>query len=230
MHRFLLGLVCIAWILAGLTAGEPPVPARKSPLNVAIVIHQGVELLDWAGPGETFQATDEGWTFKVYTVAPSKEPIKSTRFATILPEYSIKDCPPPDILVVPGGNTRVLLKDADFMKWLKDAVPKTQVTLTVCTGAFALAEAGLLDGKEATTHWAAIKPLGEKYPKVKVVADRRVVDQGQIVTSAGVSAGIDGALHVVARLRGYSAAEKAARYMEYRWQPEEATKALTEKK
>lgn len=229
MTRMLCGLTL--FLMPQLLTSTADEPAKKRParLNVAIVIHNGVELLDWAGPGETFQAAEDGWAFKVYTVAPTKEPIKSTQFATILPEYSIKDCPPPDIIVIPGGTTRVLLKDADFMKWLSDAVPKTKVTLTVCTGAFALAEAGFLDGKEATTHWAAVKGLGEKYPKVKMIKDRRVVDQGQIVTSAGVSAGIDGALHVVARLRGYKVAEKAARYMEYRWQPEEATKALAEK-
>jgi transcriptional regulator GlxA family with amidase domain len=200
---------------------------QKARLNVAIVVHEGVELLDFAGPGETFAAAaGGGGAFNVYTVAPNSKPLTSQRFLSITPKYSIQDCPKPDILVIPGGNTYVLLSDQAFMAWVKKTVPETQITLSVCTGAMVLAECGLLDGLEATTHWSAIPGLKRKYDKVKVKENCRFVDNGKIVTAAGVSAGIDGALHVVARIRGFEAAKKTARYMEYKWEPDEATKKL----
>lgn len=210
----------------GASAAAQPPAAPKPRLNVAILIYDGVELLDWAGPGEVFQDVDEGKAFRVYTVAPSAKPITSQQFVSVTPQFSVKDCPPPDVLVVPGGGSSQLLRDEAFMKWLGETVPKTKVTLSVCTGTFVLAKAGLLDGKEAATHWAFTNSLAERFPKVKVKKNVRFVDSGQIVTAAGVSAGIDGALHVVARLNGRKAAEQAARYMEYRWQPEEASKDL----
>jgi transcriptional regulator GlxA family with amidase domain len=200
---------------------------KKERLNVAIVVHEGVELLDFAGPGEVFAAAGGGRVFNVFTVAPNAKPLTSQRFLSITPRYTITDCPKPDILVIPGGNTGVLLRDPAFMEWVKKAVPETQVTLTVCTGAFVLAELGMLDGLEATTHYGSISGLKNKYTKVKVKENCRFVDNGKIVTSAGVSAGIDSSLHVVARFCGFNVAQGTARYMEYKWEPEEATKKLT---
>lgn len=187
--------------------------------NVAIFIHEGVELLDFAGPAEVFAAAKQGQAFNVYTVASSEAEITSQRFLKVRPQYTLDNCPKPDIIVLPGGNTSIPLADARVMQWIKKTAPDTEVVMSVCTGAFLLSRAGLLDGKEATTHWGAIDRLKAAAPKTKVHADRRVVDNGQIITCAGVSAGIDGALHLVERLHGKEVAEKTARYMEYRWEP-----------
>jgi transcriptional regulator GlxA family with amidase domain len=119
------------------------------------------------------------------------------------------------VIVLPGGATGQALKDPRLVKWVKKASAGAEVTLSVCTGAFILAEAGLLDGKEATTHWGSIEALKKRAPKTKVHANRRFVDNGKVVTAAGVSAGIDASLHVVERLLGKDAAKATARYMEY---------------
>jgi putative intracellular protease/amidase len=136
---------------------------------------------------------------------------------TIRPQYSLADCPRPDLIVVPGGAT---LRSRDVIAWIKRNAADAEVVLSVCTGAFALAEAGLLDGVGATTHWSALEALQRQSPRTTVRRDLRFVDSGKVVTSAGVSAGIDGALHVVARLLGTEAARQTAKYMEYRWEPE----------
>ena len=215
-------------LVLSLVATASPAPAKEPARytrNVAIVLYEGVELLDFAGPGEVFGAAS-GFggaklerAFNVYTVAVSKDALKS-RFLTMQPEYSIDDAPKPDVIVIPGGNTDNLLDNAKFMAWLKAAQPKTEVTLTVCTGAFTVAKLGLLDGKQVTTFYGAIDGLREQAPKAIVIDGRRFVDNGSIITTAGVSAGIDGALHTVARLLGRSVADQTARYMEYHWTPE----------
>jgi putative intracellular protease/amidase/YHS domain-containing protein len=186
--------------------------------NVAIFVHQEVELLDFAGPGEVFAAADHSRAFNVYTVAATTNEIVSQRFLTIRPRYTLADCPRPDVIVLPGGNTHIPLDDDRVIRWVREASRDAEVTMSVCTGAFLLAKAGLLDGKEATTHWGSIDGLKKAAPKAKVVADRRVVDNGKVVTCAGVSAGIDGALHVVGRMLGKKVAQDTARYMEYRWE------------
>jgi transcriptional regulator GlxA family with amidase domain len=189
--------------------------ARQSPRNVAIFVFEGMELLDFAGPGEVFQAA--GPKFKVYSVAESTEPIVSQGFVKIVPEYSIQNCPQPDLLVIPGGATAATLKNPDVIAWVKRVSGESELTMSVCTGAFILAKAGLLDGQEATTHWFHLTRLGKSAPNIQVRSDVRFVDTGKIVTTAGVSAGIDGALHVVDRLLGHNAAMRVARGMEYKW-------------
>jgi len=189
--------------------------ARQSPRNVAIFIFQGMELLDFAGPGEVFQAA--GPKFKVYSVAESTEPIVSQGFVKIVPEYSIHNCPKPDLLVIPGGATLTTQKNPDVIAWVKRVSGEAELTMSVCTGAFILAKAGLLDGQEATTHWFHLTRLGKSAPNIQVRSNVRFVDAGRIVTTAGVSAGIDGALHVVDRLLGHKTAERVAKGMEYKW-------------
>jgi putative intracellular protease/amidase/ketosteroid isomerase-like protein len=203
-------------------AAVPKPRSGSSKWNVAIVIYNQMELLDFAGPAETFQAAGQGWTYNVFTVAETVEPIISQRFVTITPQFTIANCPPPDLVVIPGGNSSVVRKSQKMMDWVKAVSREAQCTFTVCTGAFVLAQAGLLDGLEATTHHSALATLRRDYPKIKVRSDRRVVDNGNIVTAAGVSAGIDGALHIVARMRGQAVARRTAEYMEYKWQPEPA--------
>jgi protocatechuate 3,4-dioxygenase beta subunit/putative intracellular protease/amidase len=204
-------------------------PKEKSHWNVAIVVHDQVELLDFAGPGEVFASAAQGRAFRVYTVAGSKQQITSERFLAVAPKYSIADCPKPDIVVIPGGNTPVLLNDKTMMNWLRATAQDAQIVMSVCTGAFALADLGLLDGREATTHWSALASLKSRYPKVTVRDNRRIVDNGKVITTAGVSAGIDGSLYVVARLCGLEAARRTARYMEYNWDEKLAPPSSTDK-
>lgn len=202
-----------------------------NPVRVAIVVHDQVELLDFAGPGEVFQdasmfAAEKGITFKVFTVAPGPGPVVSQSFVKIEPEFTIDNCPKPDILVVPGGATKILVDDPEFMAWVKTSTKGADMTLTVCTGAFVLGTLGLLDGREATTHWARIESLRDAFPKAKVLENVRYADAGKIITSAGVSAGIDGALHVVARFAGLDVARKTARFMEYPWREGDETSSV----
>jgi len=183
--------------------------------NVAIVLYPGVELLDFAGPGEVFAAA--GDAFRVYTVAETKQPLTSEGFLTLVPEFSIADAPAPDILVIPGGSVRSVIRSPAMLAWVKQVTARDEVTMSVCNGALVLAENGTLAGLKATTHWSAIAALRAREPRATVVDDARFVDNGHIITTAGVSAGIDGALHLVARLLGDAEAAEVAHYMQYEW-------------
>lgn len=186
--------------------------------KVAILVYNDVELLDFGGPGEVFGAAPG---FDVYTVALSTEPILSQRFLTVVPEFAISDAPKPDILILPGGNTRSVSGNAELIGWIQEVAQDADIIMSVCTGARLLAEAGLLDGKKATTWYGFIDRLQELAPEATILRQTRFVDNGQLVTTAGVSAGIDGALHVLSRLRGTHMAERVAKYMEYdKWEPE----------
>jgi transcriptional regulator GlxA family with amidase domain len=185
--------------------------------NVAIVVHNGAELLDFAGPGEVFAAAGP---FNVYTISETKKPIISQGFVEVTPQYDVTDSPRPAIIVIPGGGSRALMGSEPLMKWIEKSAADAEVVLSVCTGALALAKLGLLDGLEVTTHFSAIEALKKQAPRSKVHENTRFVDNGRIVTTAGVSAGIDGALHIVSRLLGEDAAHGTARYMEYdKWEP-----------
>lgn len=191
-----------------------------APRAVAILVYEGVELLDFAGPGEVFSAAHaaDGRAFRVFTVAATRSPIQSQRFVTITPEFTFADCPPPAIVVLPGGSVP---DDETHVEWLRGLAPRCELVMSVCNGAYLAAAAGLLDGLEATSHHGALAGLAARYPKTRVYANRRFVDSGRVMTCAGVSAGIDGALHVVERLHGTDAARSTARYMEYEWRPAE---------
>lgn len=207
-------------LLAALASAQTE--ADRGRRTVAILVYPGVELLDFAGPGEVFSAAhgEHGRAFQVVTVAESKEPLVSQGFVRITPQHDFDDCPRPDIIVLPGGNAPT--GRPAVIDWVRRVAPQTEITLSVCNGALLLATAGLLDGLSATTHHGSLDLLMLSCPKTKIEPTRRFVDNGRIVTSAGVSAGIDAALHVVTRLHGEAAARSAAFYMEYDWDPERA--------
>lgn len=192
---------------------------ERGKMKVAIVIYDGVELLDFAGPGEVFWAAGGTSAFEVFTVAEASRTIGSGAGVKMMPGYTIETSPQPDIVVVPGGNAGNAMT-RPMTDWLKEVSQEADVVLSVCNGALVLAEAGLLDGLEATTHHGSIESLKKKAPHTVVHADRRWVDNGKIVTSAGISAGIDASLHIVTRILGKQEAESTARYMEYDWEPE----------
>lgn len=218
----------IAFLLCWLTAFPVLLAAETKPYtkNVAIVLYNGVEILDFAGPAEVFASASRYGTngsenaFRVYTVSKTKDPILSQGFVRITPEFSFADSPKPDILVLPGGGGPDLTKDAAWAEWLRTAGGGAEHVLTVCTGAFMAGKVGLLEGIEATTWYNAVPFLEKEFPNTRVQPGRRFIDSGKMITTAGVSAGIDGSLHLVARLLGRYVADRTAEYMEYKWSPE----------
>ena len=191
--------------------------------NVAIFIFDDVEVLDFAGPFEVFNVAGEvndPAAFRVYTVARTAEPIKARGKLAIVPHYTLADMPKPDILLIPGGlGTRPLIHDEDIIAWIAEQYQHVERLLSVCTGSLLLAKAGLLDGLAATTHHESLDALRKLAPTATVRDDLRYVDNGAIVTSGGISAGIDMALHIVQQTAGDNVLKKTLKEMEYNWQP-----------
>jgi transcriptional regulator GlxA family with amidase domain len=189
--------------------------------NLAVLIFPEVETLDFCGPFEVFSVANEvaaPGAFHVFTIAEEPGAIRTHNGLSVNPHYRLDDCPQPQLLLIPGGQgTRLLLKRPLLLEWLRATSASAELTLSVCTGSLVLAKAGLLDGLSTTTHWGALDLLRELAPKATVHADRRYVDNGRIICSAGVAAGIDMSLHVVERLLGAEVATTTARYMEYPW-------------
>ncbi|MBV8154469.1 MAG: DJ-1/PfpI family protein, partial [Candidatus Eremiobacteraeota bacterium] len=203
-------------------ATEAKTPAPIAPLAppaggvpVAFLLSEGAVLIDFAGPWEVFHDADvAGRTqsaFNLYTVAETTKPLKVGGDLTIVPQYSFADAPAPNVVVVPAQAKPT----AATKQWLIDTAKHADLVMSVCTGALVLAQAGLLDGHSVTTHHSAFTTLAMSYPKVTVVHGVRFVDDGAIATSAGLSAGIDLALHVVARYYGKETARSTAYDMEY---------------
>lgn len=191
--------------------------------NVAILIFPDVEVLDFAGPFEVFAVTDElrGYeTFNVITVGETPGTVRARNGLKVVPDFTLENCPPPHVLVIPGGfGTRALLQKPAFLEWVRTKARHAEITMSICTGALVLAKIGLLDGLRATTHHELIDLLREMAPRSTVDPTQRFHDNGQILTAAGISAGIDCALHVVGRLLGTTAMETTVKYMEYYMAP-----------
>ncbi len=187
--------------------------------NVAILVFDDVEVLDFAGPFEVFAVTDElgdHSVFNVMTVAPLPGTVRARNGLKIVPDYALEACPQPHVLIVPGGfGARALLRNPVVLEWIQTRSRKTELTVSVCTGALVLAKFGLLDGLRATTHHQAIEELRNMAPKAVVDPGARFHDNGAVLTAAGISAGIDCSLHIVGRLLGRVAADATAAYMEY---------------
>jgi putative intracellular protease/amidase len=201
-------LTVIAALIIVLSTNAQP----KQQYNVAIFLYNHVELLDFAGPGEVFASTNG---FNVYTVSADGKEVLSQGFVTVKPQYAIDNAPRPDIIVFPGGNTRAVQNDTKVLDWLKATLHEGNTVMSVCSGAGILAKAGVLEGLNVTTHHGFIPGLQAMLPNSKVLPQTRFVDNGKIITTAGVSAGIDGALHLVARIKGLDVADATAWYMEY---------------
>ena len=195
------------------SAATAPAPDRK---KVAVLVFNGCEVIDFTGPYEMFGAAG----CDVYTVGASKEAVTTAMGLGVLPKYSFAEAPQPDVLVIPGGAVRAAANDSATLRYIKSVSARTSCTMSVCNGAFILANTGLLDGLSATTTYHNIPKLADQYPKITVVRDRRYVDNGKIVTAAGLSAGIDGALHVIAKLFGTGTAEQVALGEEVDWRPD----------
>jgi transcriptional regulator GlxA family with amidase domain len=181
--------------------------------TVAILLFNGVEIIDYSGPWEVFGAAG----FVVHTVAPTSDPIKTAYGQRVLPDYALENAPRADIVVVPGGSISGALNDSRIIRWIQARSRDSQHVISVCNGAFLLAKAGVLDGLSATTVRGGIDQLVTFAPKTKVVRGQRYVDNGKVITTAGLSAGIDGALHLVSKIKGKEAARSTASSLEYRW-------------
>ncbi len=192
--------------------------------RVGIVLFESVEVLDFCGPFEVFSATrrneekrrEEPSLFEVLLVAEHPDPVIATGNMKIIPHVTFKNCPRLDILVVPGGwGTRKELNNLVMLDWLRARAAEVETLTSVCTGSMLLGFAGLLNGLHATTHWRSLDWMRDSFPAVTVEHKKRVVEDGRVLTSAGISAGIDMALRVVARYFGEDIGRATARHMEY---------------
>ncbi|MGB3534790.1 MAG: DJ-1/PfpI family protein [Microcoleaceae cyanobacterium] len=192
------------------------------PKNVAILLFNNVEVLDFAGPFEVFSVTsnlDQDSLFNVYTVAETTQPILARNHLSINPDYTLENHPAPNIIIIPGGfGSRAALQQANIIQWVQKYAQQAELVLSVCTGSLILAKAGLLNGLSATTHHHAFEELRQLAPQTTVITDQRFIDNGKILTSGGISAGIDLSFYVIAKLFGEVVAVQTAQYMEYDWQ------------
>jgi transcriptional regulator GlxA family with amidase domain len=194
--------------------------------RVGILIFPDVEVLDFCGPFEVFSVTrlneqarrEESSPFEVLLVAEQAAPVTTTGGMQVTPHVTLESCPKLDILVVPGGwGTRKEIKNARLLAWITARAKEVETLTSVCTGSMLLGQARLLDGRHATTHWRSLSWMRESFPAVTVEEKLHVVEDGNVLTSAGISAGIDMALKVVARYFGETVARATARNMEYRY-------------
>ena len=192
-------------------------------LRVAIYVFPNVEVLDFAGPFEVFTTASRVHTranpadaapFEVYTVARSASTIQTRAGLRVLTDYAMAACPAPDILIVPGGVVDDEVRDAQLIDWVIERSESAAVVASVCTGAFIVAKAGLLDHRKATTHWEDLADLRASFPAVQVIDGKRWVDEGSVVSSAGIAAGMDMSLYLVARFAGEALAKATARQLD----------------
>ncbi|MED3352264.1 DJ-1/PfpI family protein [Bacillus thuringiensis] len=187
--------------------------------SVGIFLFNEVEVLDFAGPFEVFSVTEvnEEKPFTVYTVSENGEMITARNGLKVQPDYSIENLPLVDIFIIPGGlgAREYEIKNEIVIKWIRQQMKEVKLMTSVCTGALLLAKAGLLEGLKATTHWASIEKFKNEFQNVEVIENVKFVDEGHIITSAGISAGINMAFHIVKNLLGVHVAEDTAKRMEY---------------
>jgi putative intracellular protease/amidase/YHS domain-containing protein len=196
------------------------VAPASGPILVAFVLSKGAVMIDFAGPWEVFQdvhvpsrggSMDDQMPFQLYTVSDSRDPIRVSGGMHIVPDYTFEDAPAPKIIVIPaqGGETPKMLE------WIRKVAPQSDLVMSVCTGAYVLADTGLLAGKSATTHHNSFRSFAMKHPDIHVRPGARFVEEGNLATAGGLSSGIDLALHVVERYFGRKAATDTAYQMEY---------------
>ncbi|MBM7096108.1 DJ-1/PfpI family protein [Bacillus sp. H-16] len=193
---------------------------RKNKWNVGIFLFNEAEVLDFAGPFEVFSVTvnkDGTQPFQVSTVSETGEPVKARNGLKVVPDYSFNDAPDLDILIVPGGwgAREIEFHNERVIEWIAEQNEKVDLMTSVCTGSFLLAKAGLLKGRAATTHWGSLERLGREFPDLTVKENVKFVDEGRILTSAGISAGINMSFHIITRILGAEVAKTTAKRMEY---------------
>ncbi len=195
-------------------------------MNVGIYVYNEVEVLDFAGPFEVFSTAsrvkerldpNRPVLFNVFTVGVNSAPILARGGLQVTPKHTIANHPEIDLLIIPGGIVSDELENANLVSWIRKTSNTAEITASVCTGAFLLAKAGQLQSKTAITHWEDIDDFRVMFPEIEINKDVRWVDEGEIVTAAGISAGIDMSLHLVSRVENRELAVRTARQMEYDW-------------
>jgi transcriptional regulator GlxA family with amidase domain len=188
-------------------------------MNVGIFVFNEVEVMDFAGPFEVFSLARSGNVklFEVFTVGETTAPVSARNGLKIIPSTDFKNHPDFDVLIIPGGYgaEEIEIKNQTALSWILAQQKKVSILASVCTGAFLLAECGLLNNKKATTHWMDIERLEREYPSVQVIRNTKFIDEGSILTSGGISAGINMSFHIVSKLFGLDVARNTARRMEY---------------
>ena len=189
--------------------------------TIGIYVFDDVEVLDFAGPYEVFTCASRmhgaPLPFRVQLIGQRGATLRARAGLRILPDAVFSDAGQPDVLIVPGGVVTAELDKQEVLRWIAATAPGCEIVASVCSGAFLLAAAGLLDGQSVTTHWNDIDELRSQFPRLQVRDDQRWIDNGRVVTSAGISAGIDMALHLVERLAGRELALRTTRRMDYDW-------------
>ena len=187
--------------------------------RITVLVFEGVEELDFAGPWEVLSAWAEQFPddrVQTFTMAPVAGEIRCAKGLRVVADHTLADAPHAELLVFPGGRgTRPMLQDATMLAWVREQAARGTIIASVCTGALVLAKAGLLDGRPATTHHGSLALLRELGRDIDVQPEARFVDNGAVLTAAGVSAGIDLALHLVARLHSRERAQQVRRYIQY---------------
>jgi len=184
---------------------------------VAILMFDGVQIIDYAAPYEVFSQV--GYT--IYTVSKDGQAVKASQGLKSQVDHSYSSAPQADIVVVPGGDVHGIERDEATLAWVRKQSAGADHVMSVCTGSFILGRSGLLDGGSATTFHRAFDHMQKEFPKVKIVRDQRWVDSGKVVTSSGLASGIDTSLHVVAEMRGLKVAQSVAMRLEYDWHPQD---------
>jgi putative intracellular protease/amidase/YHS domain-containing protein len=199
-------------VTAETTSLKPP---DKEQIPVAFLLSDGAVVIDFCGPWEVFQDVmipgSEEMPFRLYTVAETKKPIRTSGGMQVVPDYTIQNAPPPKVIVIPAQSA----PSPAVLEWIRNCSKTTDVTMSVCTGAFVLAKTGLLNGKSATTYHGAFGRFATQFPDVQLKRGARFVENGNLATAGGLSSGIDLALRVVERYYGREVAKKTAYNMEY---------------
>jgi transcriptional regulator GlxA family with amidase domain len=217
--RFLAASALATWTATAAPAARAAHPIRipaDGTIRTAFAIGPGVNVIDTAGPWEVFcdsMVAGGRGRFDLFTVASSTHPVQGNSGLEITPRYSYANAPQPHVVVIPAHNAT-----SDTLAWLRQVARRADLLMSVCTGAFVLAQTGLLDGRTATTHHGSYADFEQMFPKVKLLRGRRYVEHERVATAGGLTSGIDLALRVVERYLGTQAAASTARYLEYRRQ------------
>jgi transcriptional regulator GlxA family with amidase domain len=192
-------------------------PAGGKPVPVAFLLDVGATVIDFAGPWEVFQDVEiaDGPGFELFVVAPSEEVLRASAGLQVLPSYTLETAPLPKVVVIPAQGAREPEDRARKVDWLRSRLADADVVMSVCTGAFLLAETGALDGRSATTHHDFFDSFEERFPAISLVRGRRFVDNGATITAGGLTSGIDAALRVVDRYYGRDVATTTAEFLEH---------------
>jgi transcriptional regulator GlxA family with amidase domain len=190
-------------------------------MNIGIYIYDEAEVLDFAGPFEVFSVAsrflEDSKKFNVFLISEEDKVVIARGGFNVNPNCHFSNCPKIDVLIIVGGVHTKELEKRNVIDWIYKTSKNASLVASVCTGAFLLAEANIITNHQVTTHWEDINDLQNNYPNLKVLSNKRWIDEGNIVTSGGISAGIDMSLHLVSKLYDEELANKTAKQMEFDW-------------